>query len=151
MILGGSHSGLGVAHRFLDRNIDQLSTCEGAPSYRVILVSPSSHAYWNICAPRALVSPELIPTEDTFVPIEPGFSRHPFNQFKFIQGRATAVDTSARTITIQPISIENLKCSASSIEGECATEESVTSSARPGKANPHSSPAEEPSQSQIVR
>ncbi|OCL09706.1 FAD/NAD(P)-binding domain-containing protein, partial [Glonium stellatum] len=100
IVLGGSFAGLSAAHHFLDHVIQQLSTFEGAPRYRVILVSPSTHLYWNICAPRALVSADLIPVESAFVPIEPGFSRHPFNEFTYMQGAATAIDTSARTVTV---------------------------------------------------
>ncbi|KAF2113521.1 hypothetical protein BDV96DRAFT_548444 [Lophiotrema nucula] len=101
VVLGGSFAGLSIAHYFLDHIIHELGTFEDAPTYRVILISPSTHLFWNICAPRALVSPNLIDPEHAFVPIEPAFSRHPFNEFTFIQGWATAVDTSARKITIE--------------------------------------------------
>lgn len=101
VILGGSFAGLSIAHHFLDCIIHQLRTFENAPTYRVVLVSPSTHLYWNICAPRALVSSTLIHTEDAFVPIEPAFARHPFNEFTFMQGWATAVDTSARKVNIE--------------------------------------------------
>ncbi|PSN74482.1 FAD/NAD(P)-binding domain-containing protein [Corynespora cassiicola Philippines] len=101
VILGGSFAGLAVAHHFLDHIIHQLSTFDGAPTYRVVLVSPSSHLYWNICAPRALVSPSLIHTEDAFIPIEPAFARHPFNEFAFMQGVATGIDTSAKQVTVE--------------------------------------------------
>lgn len=104
VVLGGSFAGLSVAHHFLDGVIHQLSTFEGAPTYRVVLVSPSTHIYWNICAPRALVSSKRIATEDCFVPIEPGFARHPFSEFTFMQGWATAIDTSARNVTIELVS-----------------------------------------------
>lgn len=101
VILGGSFAGLAVAHHFLDRIVHQLSTFEGAPAYRVVLVSPSTHLYWNICAPRVLVSPSLISPEDAFIPIEPAFARHPFDKFTFMQGWATGVDTSAKKVTIE--------------------------------------------------
>ncbi|OCK90087.1 FAD/NAD(P)-binding domain-containing protein, partial [Cenococcum geophilum 1.58] len=100
VVLGGSFAGLSAAHHFLDHVIQQLRTFESAPRYRVVLVSPSTHLYWNICAPRALVSAGLIPVESAFVPIEPGFSRHPFNEFTYMQGAATAIDTSARTVAV---------------------------------------------------
>ncbi|KAF2657136.1 FAD/NAD(P)-binding domain-containing protein [Lophiostoma macrostomum CBS 122681] len=101
VVLGGSFSGLSVAHHFLDHIIHQLSTFENAPTYRVVLVSPSTHLYFNVCAPRALVTPNLIHTEDAFIPIEPAFARHPFNEFTFMQGWATSVDTSARRVTVE--------------------------------------------------
>ncbi|KAF2702836.1 FAD/NAD(P)-binding domain-containing protein [Pleomassaria siparia CBS 279.74] len=100
VVLGGSFAGLSVAHHFLDNIIHQLSTFEGAPTYRIVLVSPSTHLYWNICAPRAAVSPHLINEEAVFVPIEPAFSRHPFTEFNFMQGSAVVVDASARKVKI---------------------------------------------------
>ncbi|KAF2734364.1 FAD/NAD(P)-binding domain-containing protein [Polyplosphaeria fusca] len=107
IILGGSFAGLSVAHNFLDKVIHQLSTFEAGPMYRVILISPSTHLYWNICAPRALITPKWISLDDVFIPIEPGFARHPFNEFTFMQGRCIAVDTSARTVTIELVHRHN--------------------------------------------
>ncbi|KAF2496762.1 hypothetical protein BU16DRAFT_507415 [Lophium mytilinum] len=115
VILGGSFAGISVAHQFLDHIISSLSTFEEAPTYRVILVSPSTHLYWNICAPRALVSEELIPVESAFVEIEPGFSRYPFNVFTFMQGSATRVDTSAHTVTVELASDDNNKTTVQTV------------------------------------
>ncbi|KAF2800365.1 FAD/NAD(P)-binding domain-containing protein [Melanomma pulvis-pyrius CBS 109.77] len=109
VVLGGSYAGLSVAHHFLDNIIHQLSSFKGAPTYRVVLISPSTHLYWNICAPRALVSPNLVDLEDAFVPIEPAFSRHPFNEFEFIQGWAIEVDTSARKVKIELVKNQSTK------------------------------------------
>ncbi|PVI00438.1 FAD/NAD(P)-binding domain-containing protein [Periconia macrospinosa] len=101
VVLGGSFAGLGVAQAFLDNCIQHLSTFDGAPTYRVVLVSPSTHLYWNICAPRALVSSKLIEPNETCFPIEPAFSRHANANFTFIQGSATKIDISARKVTIE--------------------------------------------------
>jgi NADH dehydrogenase FAD-containing subunit len=109
VVLGGSYAGLSVAHQFLDNIIHELSTFEGAPTYRVILVNPSTHLYWNVCAPRALVSPDLVDPEDVFVPIEPAFSRHPFSEFTFMQGWATEVDTGTRKVNVELVKNSSVK------------------------------------------
>ncbi|CAI6295135.1 unnamed protein product [Periconia digitata] len=101
VVLGGSFAGLGVAQAFLDNCIQRLSTFDGASSYRILLVSPSTHFYWNICAPRALVSARLIQPAETCIPIEPAFSRHAAANFTFVQGSATSIDTSARKVTVE--------------------------------------------------
>ncbi|KAF2816623.1 FAD/NAD(P)-binding domain-containing protein [Mytilinidion resinicola] len=130
VILGGSFAGISVAHQFLDNIISSLSTFEEAPTYRVVLVSPSTHLYWNICAPRAIVSDELIPVESAFVEIEPGFSRYSFNVFTFMQGLATRVDTSAHTVTVELASNDNNKASkrSSALSGATDRTDSTTRS-----------------------
>jgi NADH dehydrogenase FAD-containing subunit len=109
LVVGGSYAGLSVARHFLDNIIHQLSTFEGAPTYRVILISPSTHLYWNMCAPRALVSPNLIDLEDIFVPIVSSFSQHSCDKFTFVQGWATEVDTGARKIKVELVKSSSTK------------------------------------------
>lgn len=103
--LSGSFAGLSVAHHFLDHIIHQLSNFKGTPTYRVVLVSPSTHFYWNICA--TLVSPGIVHDEKAFIPIEPAFSRYLFTEFTFTQGWAISVDTSARKARIELVNDES--------------------------------------------
>jgi NADH dehydrogenase FAD-containing subunit len=104
VVLGASFAGLSVGHAFLDTTLAQLRTTSTAPNYRLILVSPSTHIYWNIGAPRALVALGLIKQDDLFIPIEPGFQRHKGLPYTIIQGRAVTWDNSARTIEIELLS-----------------------------------------------
>lgn len=100
VILGGSFAGISAAHHFLKDTIDRLRITRKAPSYRVILVSPSTHIYWNIGAPRGIVSPTWLPQDELFVPILPAFRRYPESRFHFIQGTATSVDLTSRQVTV---------------------------------------------------
>lgn len=109
VILGASFGGLSCAHHFLDHTINQLRRTSTSPSYRLVIISPSTHVYWNIAAPRALVAPGLIKHDDAFIPIEPGFHRHRGHQFTIIQGECKAMDTAARTVTIELIGSEAQK------------------------------------------
>lgn len=102
VVLGGSFAGLSVAHNFL-KIIDQLGTTRTAPRYRLVLVSPSTHLYWNIGAPRALVSQSLIPHTQSFLPIVDSFRDYPVNRFSFVHGSAIGVDFSQRTVTVSVI------------------------------------------------
>ncbi|KAI7166180.1 hypothetical protein KC316_g7831 [Hortaea werneckii] len=111
-ILGASFGGLSCAHHFLDYTISKLRTTSTAPNYRLIIISPSTHIYWNIGAPRALVGPGLIKHEDAFIPIEPGFHRHRGHQFTIIQGECKTMDKDARTVTVELIgSTAQRRCS----------------------------------------
>ncbi|KAI9654770.1 MAG: hypothetical protein M1821_005764 [Bathelium mastoideum] len=100
VVLGASFAGCAAAHHFLSRVLPTLSITADAPEYRLVLVSPSTHIYWNIGAPRILVSEELIPYEDAFVAIEPGFERYGKQKFTFIQAAATHLDTEKQLITL---------------------------------------------------
>jgi len=104
VVLGASFAGLSVAHAFLDTTLAQLRTTSTAPNYRLILISPSTHIYWNIGAPRALVALGLIKQDDLFIPIEPGFQRHKGRPYTIIQGRALTWDSSARTVEVELLS-----------------------------------------------
>jgi NADH dehydrogenase FAD-containing subunit len=103
VILGGSFAGLSVAHNFLQKTIEQLGITKTAPKYRVVLVSPSTHFFWNISAPRSIVSPNSIPHTKSFVPILEAFSNYPKNRFSFIHGSAIDVDVNQRNVTINVI------------------------------------------------
>ncbi|KAK5164647.1 uncharacterized protein LTR77_009853 [Saxophila tyrrhenica] len=103
VILGASYAGLAVAHHFLDHTINQLRITSSAPNYRLIIVSPSTHLYWNVAGPRVLVSPELVEGDKLFIPLEQALHRHRAHKTSIIQGEAVALDTSARTVTIELI------------------------------------------------
>lgn len=100
VILGASFAGLSVAHSLLNDIFPHLRTFDGAPCYRAVLVAPSSHLYWNIAAPRALVSPALVPFEDLFSLVTQGFEHYSPEEFIFIQGAARLIDTATRQVTI---------------------------------------------------
>ncbi|KAF2235901.1 hypothetical protein EV356DRAFT_499124 [Viridothelium virens] len=100
VVLGASFAGCAVAHHFLERVLPTLGTTANATKYRLVLVSPSTHIYWNIGAPRVLVSQKLISYEDAFLPIEPGFERYGRRKFTYIQAAATSLDTEKQLITL---------------------------------------------------
>jgi NADH dehydrogenase FAD-containing subunit len=92
VIIGGNFAGLGAAKIFFKDVIPKT----GSGSFHVTLISSSSHAYFNIGAPRLLVEPEKF--KSTILNIKDGF-QYPESQFSFIQGTATSVDLEAKTVT----------------------------------------------------
>ncbi|KAK4621314.1 Oxidoreductase phnG [Fulvia fulva] len=109
IILGASFGGLSCAHHFLDYTIDRLGTSSAVRPYRLIIISPSTHIYWNIGAPRALVKGGLIKHEDTFIPIEPGFVRHRGHDWTIVQGKAIDWDPEDRSVKIECLNLEAQK------------------------------------------
>ena len=101
VILGASFSGLSVVHHLIRNAIPEL-TANQKFSYKIILISPSTHIYWNISAPRALVSDKLIAHEDSFQPIENAFKQFDPEIFRYIEGCVVALDPQTRKVTIAP-------------------------------------------------
>jgi NADH dehydrogenase FAD-containing subunit len=133
VILGASYAGLLTAHTFLRQALPQLCTTRTAPAYRVVLIAPSTHLYWNVAAPRAIADPAVLHgkagagakrkkerggrrsggrglavegadggSEPLFKPFLPAFADYPSTVFEFIQGEATGISLTQRTVTITP-------------------------------------------------
>lgn len=97
VILGGSYSGLSTAHYLLKHAIPHLPD---EASYQVIVVSASSQAMCRPACPRALISDDMFPQEKLFVDIPAVFEQYPKDNFRFIQGTATELDHTGRTVSI---------------------------------------------------
>ncbi|MAB90535.1 MAG: hypothetical protein CMJ90_13910 [Planctomycetes bacterium] len=100
LILGGHHSGINVAHYLLRHVIPKVSKLSPSTSYHVTIVTPNTEFYWNIAAPRLLVSESLIPEEKVFLPIAKEFASYDSAQFTLVTGKATALDPEKKTVTI---------------------------------------------------
>lgn len=93
VVLGGSFAGLKIAHALLQK------TLPAVKGLKVILVSKSTHVYWNLAAPRAIV-PGQIPDDKVFQPITPAFAKYSSSNFEFVLGSATSVDPDAKKIQV---------------------------------------------------
>lgn len=104
VIVGASFSGLSASHYLLRHTIPALeSSNKKSTTYKVILISPSSHFFWKIGAPRILASPDLIPFSKAFVPVEDGFKEYSSDRFSLVLGSATGLDESQKTLSIKPL------------------------------------------------
>ncbi|KAI9845687.1 MAG: hypothetical protein M1838_001647 [Thelocarpon superellum] len=103
VILGGSFGGISVAHYLLRHTIPALTTLSSPPTYKVIMVSTSTSLYWNICAPRALVSAALIPVQKPFIPVAEAFSNYPAGSFEFLHAEAVDLDVDSRIVSLKPL------------------------------------------------
>ncbi|KAF5972078.1 apoptosis-inducing factor 2 [Fusarium coicis] len=93
VVLGGSLGGMAVTHQLLKY------TRPREQDLKVILVSKSSHFYWNLASVRAVV-PGVIKDDEIFAPIKPGLDQYPAGSVEFIVGTASGVDHTARTVTV---------------------------------------------------
>jgi len=97
VILGGSYGGMSTAHYVLKHVIPRLPS---KADFEVVLVSASAEAMDRPACPRALISDEFFDQTKLFVNVAKQFEQYPAGSFRFIQGRATALDHRARTVTI---------------------------------------------------
>lgn len=92
-VVGASYSGLATCQRIYRELLPQLKAYNKHFSYRMTLVSPSTHLYWNISAPRAIVSQTLINHDQSFIPIHDGLDGFRDDDFEFVQGAVIELDT----------------------------------------------------------
>ncbi|CAG9956681.1 unnamed protein product [Clonostachys rosea f. rosea IK726] len=95
VILGAGWAGLSLAHQLLQ------NVAPKVPGTKVILVSPNSHFFWNIAAPRGVISGEISDSH-LFSPILPAFDHYQHHeQFEFILGAARSIGHASNTVQIQ--------------------------------------------------
>ncbi|KAB8220139.1 hypothetical protein BDV33DRAFT_172583 [Aspergillus novoparasiticus] len=91
VIIGASFAGIPIAHNLL----------KALPGVKVTLINPSPTFYFPIAAPRILAKPDAFAHDQYLLPIEKEFSRYPKHAFSFVQGRASAIDISAKTVSVE--------------------------------------------------
>ena len=96
VILGASYAGLGVAHGLL-KAIPSLQS-QTKKSYKVTLIANSTHFWWSVGAPRAMLKPYPKSNDDSFIPISKGLSQYPSERVEFIHAEITGLDTTKREV-----------------------------------------------------
>ncbi|KAF7557321.1 hypothetical protein G7Z17_g818 [Cylindrodendrum hubeiense] len=93
VIIGAGYAGIGTAHKLLKYTKPKVK------QLKVILVSPTTHHYWNIAAVRGILPGEFADS-DLFHPIEPGFEHYSTNNFEFMLGAATGIDPTTNSVYV---------------------------------------------------
>lgn len=94
VILGAGWAGLPLAHKILKYTLPKAKD-----GLKVCLISPNSQFYWNLAAVRGVI-PGAISDEQLFLPIEPGFSQYPAENFEFVLGKAERINQAGNTVEI---------------------------------------------------
>lgn len=99
VFIGASFGALPAAHALLRDVIPKLPA-DGKTTFKVTIVSSSTHFYWKVGSPRTIVNPSALPVEKALLPIEPEFKKYPKGQFEFIHAFATDIDASQRVVSL---------------------------------------------------
>ncbi|KAK6336205.1 hypothetical protein TWF696_001768 [Orbilia brochopaga] len=94
VIVGAGFTGLPLAHKLLIYTAPKIQD-----GLKIILISPNSHFYWNLAATRGLV-PGALPDDKLFFPIQPAFAKYPEQNFEFLLGKATRIDTEKNSVQV---------------------------------------------------
>ncbi|KAI1263282.1 FAD/NAD(P)-binding domain-containing protein [Xylariaceae sp. FL1019] len=103
LILGGSYSGISIAHSLLKHTFPCLPNPQ---SYNIVLVSTSSKAMCRQATPRAMISDSYFAQEKLIVGIEDQFRSYPKGRIEFIKGTAVNLDVESRTVLIHASNTE---------------------------------------------
>lgn len=88
VIIGGSYAGVGTAHRILKQ-------LHKTGSFKITIISPNTHLYWNMASPRGII-PGEISDVDLFEPILAGFEK--YSNFELVHGFAKRLDTRRKEV-----------------------------------------------------
>lgn len=90
VIIGASFAGLNVAHSLL----------KGVRDVKIVLINPSPSFYFTVAAPRILAKPDAFRSDQYLFPIKDLFAKYSSESLDFILGTATAVDATAKTVSV---------------------------------------------------
>ncbi|KAL9088875.1 MAG: hypothetical protein Q9159_002838 [Coniocarpon cinnabarinum] len=102
VILGAGFAGLSAAHYFM-RHIYPSLKSDQSFSYRLVLIDQSTHFWWHISAPRALVSTKLMQHDKVFFPLADGFKQYGSDKdiLDIKQAQPTFIDLESRKVNIK--------------------------------------------------
>ncbi|KAJ5819200.1 hypothetical protein N7474_004791 [Penicillium riverlandense] len=99
VIVGGSFAGLKIAHALL----------KDVPNVKIVVINPSRSWYFPIAAPRIFAKPTAFRPEQYLIPITDILAKYPSEKVEFIAGTATAIDVTAKTVSLTETGSENTK------------------------------------------
>ncbi|KAL6718426.1 hypothetical protein ACLMJK_004515 [Lecanora helva] len=96
VVLGSSYAGIGVAHGVLKALPGLKSSTK--KDYKVTMISNSTHFWWSVGAPRAMLKPYPKDNMDSFLPVVKGFETYAPGLYEFVHAEITGVETESREV-----------------------------------------------------
>ena len=101
VVLGANFSGAGISHYLLRHTIPALQKLDSTRAYHITVVSPNTDWFFKPATPRVLIAPALIPEEKVWRSLSDVFKRYPAEQISRVQGFATALDPTKKTVSVK--------------------------------------------------
>jgi NADH dehydrogenase FAD-containing subunit len=83
------------------KTLPSLKVLKPETAFHVTLISPNTHIYFKIAAPRALINPDAISEDKYFKAIDEAFKQYDASVFEHVQGKAIGLDAQNRTVSVQ--------------------------------------------------
>ncbi|KAF1999219.1 hypothetical protein P154DRAFT_621083 [Amniculicola lignicola CBS 123094] len=99
VILGGNFAGLNIIHYLQRQVVPLLKKIPNSPVYHITLVSPNTHFFFKVAAPRALTKPGAIPSDKIFRPISEFFDQYG-KSCTHLLGKAVAISPATHLVSI---------------------------------------------------
>ena len=97
VILGASYSALGAGHGIL-KQLPALAKKTGK-SYKVTFITNSTHFWFSVGAPRAMLKQYPKDIMDSFIPVKTGFEQYPSELYEIMHAEITDLDTGKREVS----------------------------------------------------
>ncbi|KAF3070035.1 Apoptosis-inducing factor 2 [Trichoderma lentiforme] len=99
VVLGSNFAGLAIGHYILRHIIPSVASNTGKKC-KLTIVSPSTHYFFKVGAPRAISRPELV--SKVSMPFAGAFQDYG-DLYAFVQGEAIALDPSTKLVTVKGV------------------------------------------------
>jgi NADH dehydrogenase FAD-containing subunit len=100
VILGGNFAGVDLVHHIQRQILPLLKKSAGETKFHISLVSPNTHFFFKVAAPRALINATLIPEEKIFKPLAEAFKQYG-DAVTLVRGKATALEPATRSVSVE--------------------------------------------------
>ena len=97
VILGASYSALGAGHGIL-KQLPALKKKTGK-SYKVTFITNSTHFWFSIGAPRAMMRQYPKDIMDSFIPVKTGFEQYSSELYEIVHAEITGLETGKREVS----------------------------------------------------
>lgn len=97
VILGASYSALGAGHGVL-KQLPALAKKTGK-SYKVTFITNSTHFWFSVGAPRAMLKQYPKDIMDSFIPVKSGFEQYSSELYEIVHAEITGLETGKREVS----------------------------------------------------
>ena len=97
VILGASYSALGAGHGIL-KQLPALAKKTGK-SYKVTFITNSTHFWFSVGAPRAMLKVYPKDIMDSFIPVKTGFEQYSSELYEIVHAEITGLETGKREVS----------------------------------------------------
>ena len=97
VILGASYSALGAGHGIL-KQLPALKKKTGK-SYKVIFITNSTHFWFSVGAPRAMLKQYPKDIMDSFIPVKTGFEQYSSELYEIVHAEITGLETGKKEVS----------------------------------------------------